>query len=123
MPADFHFLRPEWLYAIPIVIVAAVLLARRQLGAGHWRDVVDPAQRDELLGAIEVMRAGTNVPDSVREAVAELDDRLGIILGGVDRSVELPVGRRGGAGVFGVFRSHVSACTFTGPSGPRSRRS
>jgi Ca-activated chloride channel family protein len=42
MPADFHFIRPEWLLAIPVIIVLAVLLARRQLGAGHWRDVVDP---------------------------------------------------------------------------------
>ena len=43
MPADFHFIRPEWLLAIPVVLVIAVLLARRQLGAGHWRDVIDPA--------------------------------------------------------------------------------
>jgi Ca-activated chloride channel family protein len=42
MPAEFHFLRPEWLLAIPVIVVLAVLLARRQLGAGHWRDVVDP---------------------------------------------------------------------------------
>ena len=41
MPADFHFIRPEWLLAIPAVIVIAVLLARRQLGAGHWRGVID----------------------------------------------------------------------------------
>ena len=43
MPADFHFIRPEWLLAIPVVLVIAVVLARRQLGAGHWRDVIDPA--------------------------------------------------------------------------------
>ena len=42
MPAEFHFIRPEWLLAIPVIVVLAVLLARRQLGAGHWRDVVDP---------------------------------------------------------------------------------
>ena len=42
MPAEFHFLRPEWLLAIPAIIFVAILLARRQLGAGHWRDVVDP---------------------------------------------------------------------------------
>jgi len=49
MPADFHFIRPEWLLAIPVVVVIAVLLARRQLGAGHWRDVIDPALMPYVL--------------------------------------------------------------------------
>jgi Ca-activated chloride channel family protein len=43
MPADFHWIRPEWLLGIPVVVALAVLLARRQLGAGLWRDVVDAA--------------------------------------------------------------------------------
>jgi len=43
MPADFHFLRPEWLYAIPIVVLVAVWLGRRRLGAGNWQQVVDAA--------------------------------------------------------------------------------
>ncbi len=43
MPADFHWLRPEWLWAIPVVIATAVLLARRQLGPGNWQRVVDSA--------------------------------------------------------------------------------
>ena len=42
MLADFHWIRPEWLLAIPVVVALAVILARRQLGAGHWRAVVDP---------------------------------------------------------------------------------
>ncbi len=41
MPADFQFLRPEWLYAIPIVVLVAVWLGRRRLGAGNWQQVVD----------------------------------------------------------------------------------
>ena len=49
MPADFHFLRPEWLWAIPGVIVAAILLARRQLGPGSWQKVVDPALAPHVL--------------------------------------------------------------------------
>jgi Ca-activated chloride channel family protein len=49
MPADFHFIRPEWLFAIPVIVAAAVLLARRQLGAGHWREVVDPALAPYVL--------------------------------------------------------------------------
>ncbi len=43
MPADFQWLRPEWLWAIPAIIATAVLLARRQLGPGNWQKVVAPA--------------------------------------------------------------------------------
>ncbi|MGI9247520.1 MAG: vWA domain-containing protein [Woeseiaceae bacterium] len=43
MLADFHWLRPEWLLAIPAVIFFAVVLGRQRLGSGNWRDVVDPA--------------------------------------------------------------------------------
>ena len=49
MPAEFQFLRPEWLWAIPAVIAAAVLLSRRQLGPGNWRQVVDPALAPHVL--------------------------------------------------------------------------
>jgi Ca-activated chloride channel family protein len=49
MPADFHWIRPAWLLAIPIVVAVAVLLARRQLGAGHWRDIIDPALMPYVL--------------------------------------------------------------------------
>jgi len=41
MPAEFHWLRPDWLFAIPVIVAVAVVLARRRLGTGHWRDVVD----------------------------------------------------------------------------------
>lgn len=49
MPADFHFIRPEWLLLIPAVVAVAVLMAKRQLGAGHWRDVVDPVLMPYVL--------------------------------------------------------------------------
>jgi Ca-activated chloride channel family protein len=49
MLADFHFIRPEWLLLIPAAVAAAVLLAKRQLGAGHWRDVVDPVLMPYVL--------------------------------------------------------------------------
>ena len=49
MPAEFHWIRPAWLLAIPVVIAVAVLLARRQLGAGHWRDIIDPALMPYVL--------------------------------------------------------------------------
>ncbi|MEQ8206064.1 MAG: VWA domain-containing protein [Woeseia sp.] len=43
MPAEFHLLRPEWLWALPPVVLAIVLLAQRRLSAGSWQRVVDPA--------------------------------------------------------------------------------
>ena len=49
MPADFHWIRPEWLLAIPLVVALALVLARRQLGAGHWRAVVDPVLMPYVL--------------------------------------------------------------------------
>ncbi len=41
MPADFHWLRPEWLYAIPVLVVLAVMLVRGKLGSGNWQAVID----------------------------------------------------------------------------------
>jgi len=43
MLADFHFLRPDWLWALPLVLLATVLLARRRLGPGSWQNVVAPS--------------------------------------------------------------------------------
>lgn len=43
MPADFHWLRPEWLLALPFIAVFAFLMARRRLAPGLWQRVVDPA--------------------------------------------------------------------------------
>ena len=49
MPADFHWIRPEWLYAIPILLLLAVLLARGKLGSGNWQAVIDPALMPYVL--------------------------------------------------------------------------
>ncbi len=49
MLADFHWLRPAWLLVIPAIIVVAVMLARRQLGAGNWREIIDPALMPHVL--------------------------------------------------------------------------
>ncbi len=49
MLADFHWLRPAWLLAIPLVVAIAVLLAKRQLGAGNWRSIIDPALMPHVL--------------------------------------------------------------------------
>ncbi len=43
MLAEFHFLRPDWLFAVPVVIIFAALLARGKLGSGNWQAVIDPA--------------------------------------------------------------------------------
>jgi Ca-activated chloride channel family protein len=39
--ADFHWMRPEWLYAIPVLVAISVLLARGKLGSGNWQSVID----------------------------------------------------------------------------------
>jgi len=49
MLADFHFIRPEWLLLVPAVVALAVVLAKRQLGAGHWREVIDPVLMPYVL--------------------------------------------------------------------------
>ena len=43
MPAEFHFLRPEWLWALPAVALLTIALARKQLAPGSWQRIVDPA--------------------------------------------------------------------------------
>jgi Ca-activated chloride channel family protein len=67
--ADFHFLRPEWLYGLLPVALAAALLLRRRLDAGRWRSAVDPELADWLvesawgsrarLGALALLLAWT----------------------------------------------------------------
>lgn len=49
MPADFHWIRPEWLFAIPVLLAIAVLLARGKLGSGNWAAVIDPALMPYVL--------------------------------------------------------------------------
>lgn len=55
MPADFHWLRPEWLLAVPFIAAFAWLMARRKLAPGNWQRVVDP----ELLPYVLSRRPGT----------------------------------------------------------------
>src|SRR5690606_41488465 len=49
MPAEFHFLRPEWLLAVPLVIAFAWYAARRRLRPGSWLTVFDPALQPHVL--------------------------------------------------------------------------
>jgi Ca-activated chloride channel family protein len=41
VPADFQWLRPEWLYALPLIVAFAIMLARGKLGSGNWQAVID----------------------------------------------------------------------------------
>ena len=43
MLAEFHWLRPEWLWALPVVGFLSYSLARRRLAPGSWQLVVDEA--------------------------------------------------------------------------------
>ncbi len=42
MLAEFHFLRPEWLFAVPVIVGVAALLSRSKLASGNWQAVIDP---------------------------------------------------------------------------------
>jgi Ca-activated chloride channel family protein len=53
MLADFHFIRPEWLIALPLVLLTAVLFARRRLGPGSWEMVVDPQLAPYVLSGTQ----------------------------------------------------------------------
>ncbi len=54
MPAEFHFLRPDWLWAIPLVVAATVLLARRRLTPGSWQSVIDPRLVPHILSTGQI---------------------------------------------------------------------
>lgn len=58
MPADFHWLRPEWLFALPAVALVTLALARRRLAPGSWMRVVDPALAPHVLSRSQVRGLG-----------------------------------------------------------------
>lgn len=49
MPGDFHWLRPEWLLAVPLVAAFAWYSARQRLRPGNWQRVIDPALQPYIL--------------------------------------------------------------------------
>jgi Ca-activated chloride channel family protein len=51
VPAEFHFLRPDWLWAAPLVVALAIFFARRRLGAGSWQDVIHPSLAPYVLSS------------------------------------------------------------------------
>ena len=58
MPAEFHWLRPDWLWALPLVAVLSFALARRALAPGSWQRVVDPALAPYVLSRAASKRYG-----------------------------------------------------------------
>ena len=58
MPAEFHFLRPEWLVALPLIAALTVLLARRRLAPGSWLAVIDPQLVPHVLSTSQVKGQG-----------------------------------------------------------------
>lgn len=58
MPAEFHWLRPEWLWALLLVAGLTLLLARRRLAPGSWQNVVDPALAPYVLANNQVRGLG-----------------------------------------------------------------
>ncbi len=54
MLADFHWLRPEWLWALPLIALMTLALARRQLAPGSWQRIIDPALVPFILSRSQV---------------------------------------------------------------------
>ena len=54
MLADFHWIRPEWLWALPLIVLVTFTLARRRLAAGSWQRVIDPALAPYILSRTQV---------------------------------------------------------------------
>ncbi len=49
MLANFHWLRPGWLWALPLIGLMTYALARRQLAPGSWQSIIDPALAPYIL--------------------------------------------------------------------------
>jgi Ca-activated chloride channel family protein len=59
---DFVLLRPYWLLALPLIVMVAVIVARRSRGLAGWERAVDA----RLLAAMQ--RLGSVVPGAARRA-------------------------------------------------------
>jgi len=112
MLADFHFLRPEWLWAIPAIVIAAVLLARRRLGPGSWQNVVDAALAPHVLASSATKRA------DMRWWLVAIGGILGVvaIAGPAWQRVEQPVFRSDQALVIALDLSRSMDAQDVAPS-------
>ena len=53
MPAEFHWLRPDWLWALSLVALVTYAMAKRELAPGNWQRIVDPALAPYVLSRSE----------------------------------------------------------------------
>ena len=49
MWTDFHWLRPEWLWALPLSALITFAMARRELAPGNWQRIIDSALAPYVL--------------------------------------------------------------------------
>ncbi len=54
MLANFHWLRPDWLWALPLIGLMTYALARRQLAPGSWQRIIDPALVPYILSRTQI---------------------------------------------------------------------
>ena len=54
MLANFHWLRPDWLWALPLIALTTYALARRQLAPGSWQSIIDPALAPYILSRAQI---------------------------------------------------------------------
>ncbi len=96
MMDDFHFLRPDWLYGLPVLFLLLWLYRRRKAESRSWQNVCDPALLPHLLVAqAEDRRVQYVLP------VLFLSGLLGILAlaGPVWQELEQPVFRKQSAWV------------------------
>jgi len=58
MPAEFHWIRPEWLWALLLIGALTFVLARRRLAPGSWQNVVDAALVPYVLSRTQIKGLG-----------------------------------------------------------------
>ena len=54
MLANFHWLRPDWLWVLPLIGLTTYALARRQLAPGSWQSIIDPALAPYILSRAQI---------------------------------------------------------------------
>ncbi|MFK8013978.1 MAG: VWA domain-containing protein [Gammaproteobacteria bacterium] len=60
--SEWHLLRPWWLLALPLALMAIWWYGRRRQQAGRWRDVVDDALQPYVLTSGRETREGRALP-------------------------------------------------------------
>lgn len=112
MLAELHFVRPEWLWAIPVVLAVALLLAHRRLRDGNWRQVIDPALAPYVLS--DASQRGSSTPWWLFAAVGALASIA--LAGPAFERIEQPVFRSDQAVVIALDMSYSMDAQDVSPS-------